>query len=95
MYVILGEISHKHHFIDDLEEDVSNYIEAGEPPPDELLRTHDNQNSIINPQTQSYTYKQRYTCHSCEPPDCTNQGFCRDAIQVSEIVKNYFILKFL
>lgn len=83
---ILGELPQKHQFIDDLEEDdVSNYIEAGEPPPDELTRKSEQQNHILNPQTSSYSYKQRYKCHSCEPPDCLNPSQCTDAIQVSQI----------
>lgn len=64
------------------EDDVSNYIEGGEPPPDELTRKSDGQNVILGPQTSSYTYKQRYKCYSCEPPDCSNPSWCGDAIQV-------------
>lgn len=65
---------------EDLDEDESNNeLELGEPPPYELQKRLDNRNILLN--AQAYAKQQRYKCHSCEPPDCSNPTTCVDAIQ--------------
>lgn len=52
----------------------SNLNEPGEPPPD-LLSRQPNPNSIQNP------HLKRYSCYSCEPPDCSKTTTCQNALQ--------------
>lgn len=63
----------------DDDDESNNDLDLGEPPPYELQKRYDNHNSLIG--AQDFTKRQRYKCHSCEPPDCSHPTICTDAIQ--------------
>lgn len=58
----------------DIEENLINDRDPGEPPPDLLKQQKKVLNSIPS------TVK-RYDCHSCEPPNCSRPTICHDAVQ--------------
>ncbi|KAF5294422.1 hypothetical protein FQA39_LY13407 [Lamprigera yunnana] len=62
---------------DDDDDEPNNDLHVGEPPPLIIPKRLDNHN-FIGVQTFG---KQRYKCHSCDPPNCTNPTVCVDAIQ--------------
>lgn len=53
------------------EDDLTNDNELGEPPPYGVQR------NSLGPSGFS---KQRYKCHQCEPPECSNPAVCVDAL---------------
>ncbi|KAK4885659.1 hypothetical protein RN001_001930 [Aquatica leii] len=74
--ICTGEVLHKPQLKEDADDDddeSNNDIDVGEPPPFRIDKRLDNH-------IQTYG-KQRYKCHSCEPPDCSNPSICIDAIQ--------------
>lgn len=52
--------------------------EPGEPPPDYMQKLYGNQ---TNASAQGYVKQPRYKCYSCDPPHCTYQSVCYDAVQ--------------
>lgn len=74
-FYFAGEVLKRPQLKEESDEDELNSEHLGEPPPYDLQRRQ-HQNSLIDPQG----YKQRYKCHSCEPPDCSNPTVCLDAI---------------
>lgn len=72
----VGEVLKKPELKEESDEDeLNSERNLGEPPPYDLQRRQ-HQNSLID----SQGYKQRYKCHSCEPPDCSNPTVCLNAI---------------
>ncbi|KAF5307599.1 hypothetical protein FQR65_LT06755 [Abscondita terminalis] len=79
--MLIGEVLHKPQLkedADDDDDDSNNDLDVGEPPPFGIHKRLDNHNNIIGVQTYG---KQRYNCHSCEPPKCSNLTTCVNAIQ--------------
>lgn len=73
---ILGEISVEPMLREgpDIEENLINDRDPGEPPPDLLKRQRNILNSL--PGTEK-----RFSCHTCEPPSCSRPTICHDAVQ--------------
>lgn len=66
-------------FSGNLEENESiDEHEPGEPPPGYMQKKQNNHNNVS---TQSYAKQPRYKCYSCDPPHCTYESICDNAIQ--------------
>lgn len=75
-FVILGQIV-LHSSLrqgPDIEEELFNERDPGEPPPDLFKKQSTGLNSLPSS-------GERYKCHSCEPPSCSSQTICHDAVQ--------------
>lgn len=74
-FYFVGEVPKRPELKEESDEDeLNSEHNLGEPPPYDLQRRQ-HQNSLIDT-----GYKQRFKCHSCEPPDCSNPSVCLDAI---------------